>query len=142
MAGERILVVEDESLIPRRLHERLAPLSVESVHVTSGPQALDAVARQPPDLILLDVMIPGIDGFEVARQITSDPKTGHLPILFRTALTQAKDRARGFQLGADESITKPTHFEEVQARVTGALQRAEAARPLRAAEGAAASGGA
>ncbi len=135
MAGERILVVEDEPLIARMLQDCLAPLYVEIVHATSGPQALDAVAQQPPDLILLDVMLPGIDGFEVARQIKSDPKTGHLPIIFLTALSQAKDKARGFQLGADDYITKPFHFEEVQARVTGALQRAEAAQALRAAEG-------
>ncbi len=135
MAGERILVVEDEPLIARMLRDCLAPLYVEVVHVTTGPQALDAVAAHPPDLILLDVMIPGIDGFEVARQIKSDHKTGHLPIIFLTALSQLKDKARGFQLGADDYITKPFHFEEVQARVTGALQRAEAARALRAAEG-------
>lgn len=134
MAGERILIVEDEPLIARMLHDGLAPLYVEIVHVTTGPQALDAVLAHPPDLILLDVMLPGIDGFEVARQIKSDPKTGHLPIIFLTALSQLKDKARGFQLGADDYITKPFHFEEVQARVTGALQRAEAARALRAAE--------
>ena len=139
MAGERILVGEDEPLIARMLHERLALLSAEIVPGTSGPQALDAVAQQPPDLILLDVMTPGIDGLEVARRITSDPRTGHL---FLTALSQAKDRARGFHLGADDDITKPFHFEEVQARATGALQRAGAARALWAAEGAAASGGA
>ncbi len=134
MAGERVLVVEDEPLIARMLHDCLAPLYVEIVHVTTGPQALDAVAAHPPDLILLDVMIPGIDGFEVARQIKSDPKTGHLPIIFLTALSQMKDKARGFQLGADDYITKPFHFEEVQARVAGALQRAESTQALRAAE--------
>ncbi|HYB74670.1 MAG TPA: response regulator [Candidatus Sulfotelmatobacter sp.] len=134
MAGERILVVEDELLIARMVQECLAPLYVEVVHVTSGPQALEAVLAHPPDLILLDVVLPGIDGFEVARRIKSDPKTGHLPIIFLTALSQATDKARGFELGADDYITKPFQFEEVQARVRRALQRAEAARALRAAE--------
>ena len=134
MAGERILIVEDEPLIARMLQDCLAPLYVEIVHVTSGPQALAAVAEHPPDLILLDVMLPGIDGFEVARQVKSNPRTGHLPLIFLTSLSQTKDKARGFQLGADDYITKPFHFEEVQARVTGALQRAESARALRAAE--------
>ena len=135
MAGERVLVVEDEPLIACMLQDCLAPLYVEVVHVTSGPQALSAVAEHPPDLILLDVMIPGIDGFEVARQIKSNPKTGHLPIIFLTSLSQVKDKARGFELGADDYITKPFQFEEVQARIRGALKRAEAARALRPAEG-------
>jgi len=135
MAGERVLLVEDEPLIARMLQDCLAPLYVEIVHVTTGPEALEAVAEQPLDLILLDIMIPGVDGFEVARQIKSNPKTGHLPIIFLTALSQTKDKARGFQLGADDYITKPFNFEEVQARISGALQRAESARALRAAEG-------
>ncbi len=135
MAGERVLLVEDEPLIARMLQDCLAPLYVEIIHVTNGVKALEAVAENPPDLVLLDVMIPELDGFEVARQIKSDPKTVHLPIIFLTALSQVKDKVRGFQLGADDYITKPFHFEEVQARVTGALQRVEAARALRAAVG-------
>ena len=135
MAGERVLLVEDEPLIARMLQDCLAPLYVEIVHVTNGLQALEAVAKNPPDLILLDVMIPELDGFEVARKIKSDPNTAHLPIIFLTALSQVKDKVKGFQLGADDYITKPFHFEEVQARVTGALQRADAARALRAATG-------
>jgi DNA-binding response OmpR family regulator len=133
MAGERVLLVEDEPLIARMLQDCLAPLYVELIHVTDGAKALAEVAENPPDLVLLDVMIPEMDGFEVARKIKSDPKTVHLPIIFLTALAQAKDKVKGFQLGADDYITKPFQFEEVQARVTGALQRAEAARALRAA---------
>ncbi len=136
MASERILMVEDEPLIAHMLRDCLAPLYVEIVHVTTGPQALEVVLTNPPDLILMDVMIPGIDGFEVARQIKSDPRTSHLPIIFLTALSQVKDKVRGFQLGADDYITKPFHPDEVQARITGALQRAEAVRAQRAAEGA------
>ena len=136
MAGERILMVEDEPLIAHMLRDCLAPLYVEVVHVTTGPEALEVALSHPPDLILLDVMIPGIDGFEVARQIKSDPRTSHLPIIFLTALAQVKDKVRGFQLGADDYITKPFHPDEVQARITGALQRAEAVRAQRAAEGA------
>jgi DNA-binding response OmpR family regulator len=134
MAGERILMVEDETLIAHMLRDCLAPLYVEVIHAATGPEALAAVAETHPDLILLDVMLPGIDGFEVARQIKSDAKTSHLPIIFLTSLSQVKDKARGFQLGADDYITKPFNPEEVQARVTGALQRAETARALRAAE--------
>lgn len=134
MAAERVLVVEDEPLIARMLKDSLDPLYVDVVHVSSGREALNAVAESPPDLILLDVMLPGMDGFEVARQLKSDPKTSHLPIIFLTALSQIKDKTRGFQLGADDYITKPFNFEDVQARVTGALQRAEAARAARAAE--------
>lgn len=123
MAGEKILVVEDEPLIARMLVDRLAELYVEVVTAGNGVEALELAWQHTPDLILLDVMMPQMDGFEVARILKENPKTSDIPIVFLTALDQVKDKVRGLQLGAEDYITKPFHWDEVLTRIRRILDR-------------------
>lgn len=84
---------------------------------TDGEGALEQVREEPPDLILLDIMMPGIDGYEVCRQLKSEPGTAAIPVIFLTAMTDAHDEARGLRLGAIDYITKPFNPHLVKARV-------------------------
>ncbi len=88
---------------------------------TSGPAALQAIAKAPPDLVLLDIMMPGMDGFEVCRRIREEPATRDLPIVFLSALEQTSDKVRAFQAGGNDYVTKPFQIEEVRARVQAQL---------------------
>ncbi len=112
-----ILIVDD---IPRNLQVLGSILGENgySVNVASnGKGALDSVAAQMPDLILLDVQMPDIDGIEVCKQLQSDPQTAHIPVIFLTARTDTEDIVRGFEAGAVDYITKPFFFAELLARV-------------------------
>ena len=89
---------------------------------TDGAQALDSVKKLRPDLILLDVMMPGIDGFEVCRRLKNDPATQDIPIIFITALNETMYKIKGFSLGAVDYVSKPFQLEEVRARVNAHLE--------------------
>jgi two-component system cell cycle response regulator len=105
----RILVVDD---IPANLKLLEARLTAEYFDVTTardGATALDLAHRSVPDLILLDVMMPGLDGFEVCRRLKADPLTVHVPVVMVTALDQTSDRVRGLEAGADDFLTKPVN---------------------------------
>ena len=113
----RILVVDD---IPGNVKLLEAKLTAEYFNVItaeSGPQALEMIAAQGPDIVLLDVMMPGMDGFEACRRIKSDPKTAHLPVVMVTALNEVSDRVRGLEAGADDFLTKPVNDLALFARV-------------------------
>lgn len=97
---------------------------------TSGQLALKIVAAQPPDLILLDIMMPGMDGYEVCRQIKGNEATRHIPVIFVTALGEIKDEALGFELGAADYIVKPVSPPIVRARVQAHLDLADQRRYL------------
>ena len=83
----------------------------------NGPMALKVVEKQPPDLILLDIMMPGMSGYEVCEQLKSNPETQHIPVIFLTAMEQTKDESSGFELGAADYITKPVNPPILEARV-------------------------
>jgi DNA-binding response OmpR family regulator/DNA-binding CsgD family transcriptional regulator len=120
-AGKRILIVDDVS---DNLSVLFAFLTERGFHVLaadSGAQALDELPQIAPDLILLDVMMPGIDGYETCRRIKADPKYADVPLFFLTALTDIVDKVKGFELGAVDYITKPLQPEEVLARVNAHL---------------------
>ena len=99
---------------------------------TRGDKALEIARTNPPDLILLDIMMPGMDGFEVCRRLQEDPGTAYIPVIFLTALAEVDKTVAGFELGAIDYVTKPIEPEVLKARVTSALRIARAHEDLRA----------
>ena len=113
----RILVVDDIPANVRLLEAKLTAEYFEVLPASDGPSALRSAAENAPDLILLDVMMPGMDGFEVTRLLKSDTKTRHIPIVMITALTDTSDRVRGLEAGADDFLSKPVNDVALFARV-------------------------
>lgn len=105
----RILVVDDIEANVRLLEARLMAEYFEVLTATNGPDALDICAKGQCDIVLLDVMMPGMDGFEVCRRLKADPRTAHLPVVMVTALDQTEDRVTGLEAGADDFLTKPVN---------------------------------
>jgi CheY-like chemotaxis protein len=122
----RILIVDDEPFNVDYLEQELADLGYETVSAANGKEALDRVATQPPDLILLDVMMPVMDGFTVCRRLKSDEDTRLIPIVIMTALDGIEDRIKGIEAGADDFLTKPVNPRELLARIQTALKLKEA----------------
>ena len=125
----RVLLAEDEALIAQMTVDMLAELPLEVSVARDGPEALRQAQAIQPDLILLDAMMPGLDGFEVAQVLKADPATQDIPIIFMTARSRDEDKVRGLELGADDYLIKPIKREELLARVKNVLRRAEARRP-------------
>ena len=107
VAKKKILIVEDEESLLKLESILLTSRGYEVVGVTDGPAALDAAVNRKPDLVLLDIMLPGMDGFEVCRQIKHNLATRHIPVIMLTAKKSREDMARGEEVGADWYITKP-----------------------------------
>jgi len=105
----RVLVVDDIIANVRLLEAKLSAEYFEVVTAMNGLDALDAVQKAKPDIILLDVMMPGIDGIEVCKRIKGNPETQHIPVVMVTALDQPEDRVRGLEAGADDFLTKPVN---------------------------------
>lgn len=103
----RVLVVDDVDANVKLLEARLMAEYFEVCTARSGPEALHICARERADVILLDVMMPGMDGFEVCRRLKTDPRTQHIPVVMVTALDQPSDRVKGLDAGADDFLTKP-----------------------------------
>jgi two-component system cell cycle response regulator len=113
----RILVVDDIAANVRLLEAKLAAEYFEVVTASSGAEALQIIERNVPDIVLLDVMMPEMDGFEVCSRIRSNPKTRFLPVVMVTALSDPSDRVRGLEAGADDFLTKPVNDLALFARV-------------------------
>jgi diguanylate cyclase (GGDEF)-like protein len=120
-----ILVVEDERLIARLLKETLQIEGYQVVTVLCGKEAVQYALRETPHLILLDMKLPDIDGYEVIRQLRSHPKSMHIPVLAISSLDNAEDKVRAFELGVDDYITKPFNTDELIARVRTQLRRVQ-----------------
>src|SRR3970282_460026 len=118
----KILVVDDEETMVRSLSTLLAEEGYEVTVAMNGAQALEAARTERPDLILLDVMLPGIDGMEVCRQIRT---WSTVPIIMLTAKTSEVDKVVGLEVGADDYVTKPFGPRELVARVKAQLRRAQ-----------------
>lgn len=103
----RVLVVDDILANVKLLEARLSAEYFEVMTAMNGLEALSICDQSQPDIVLLDVMMPGMDGFEVCRRVKSDPKTAHIPIVMVTALDQVADRVKGLEAGADDFLTKP-----------------------------------
>lgn len=123
MAREKILVIEDEPDIAEVLQYNLEKEGFDVETARRGDTGFDAVRRDNPDLILLDLMLPGIDGLELTRMLKRDPLTSRLPIVMLTARGEEVDRIVGLELGADDYISKPFSPREVVLRVKAVLRR-------------------
>jgi signal transduction histidine kinase len=115
---ETILVIDDSPTNLEILHDVLGSAGYEVLVEMDGASGIEQVESNPPDLILLDVMMPKIDGFETCRRLQSNPSTKSIPIIFITALTEAEEKVKGLSLGAVDYITKPFEQEEVLARIS------------------------
>lgn len=113
----RILVVDDIPANVKLLEVKLTAEYFDVVTAHDGPTAIERARRDAPDLILADVMMPGMDGFELCRQLKADPETAHIPLVMVTALSDVADRVRGLEAGADDFLTKPVNDIALFARV-------------------------
>lgn len=113
----RVLVVDDILPNVKLLEAKLASEYYDVLTATNGMEALEKVASQSPDIVLLDVMMPGMDGFEVCARIKADPSTAHIPVVMVTALTDTADRIKGLEAGADDFLSKPLNDVALMSRV-------------------------
>ena len=119
---ETILVVDDEASIRRILETRLTMIGYHVVTAADGEEALDAFRREPPDLVVLDVMMPKLDGYGVCQELR---KESDVPVVMLTALGDVADRITGLELGADDYVVKPFSPKELEARIRCVLRRVE-----------------
>jgi two-component system, OmpR family, alkaline phosphatase synthesis response regulator PhoP len=125
MAKETILVVDDEEDILELVRHHLKREGYEVQCADSGEKALQAARNNPVDLIVLDLMLPGIDGLEVARTLKNDPRTKHIPVLMLSAKGEESDVVTGLELGADDYITKPFSPRILIARTRAIIRRSD-----------------
>ena len=122
--ASRVLVVEDEADIRDLLAFHLERDGYQVTRATTGPEALRQLRAAPPDLVILDLMLPELDGLEVCRRLRADPATATLPVIMLTAKGDEVDRVVGLELGADDYVVKPFSPKEMLARVRAVLRRA------------------
>jgi two-component system phosphate regulon response regulator PhoB len=119
----RVLVVDDEPDIVELVRYHLEKAGIECVHASDGGAALRLVRERRPDVLILDLMLPGMDGLEVCRALRRDPATARLPIIMLTAKAEEVDRVVGLEVGADDYVVKPFSPRELVARVGALLRR-------------------
>lgn len=122
---EKILVVDDETDILTLLEYNLEKAGFKVISADDGPDAIDITKRERPDLIILDIMLPSMEGTEVCKILKSGDATRHIPIIMLTAKGEEVDRVVGFELGADDYITKPFSPRELILRVKAVLKRGQ-----------------
>ncbi|HXV63362.1 MAG TPA: response regulator transcription factor [Vicinamibacteria bacterium] len=125
MGGEKILVVEDEQAIQQLLHYNLRKAGYETVSALSGREALERVDSETPALILLDLMLPDIDGLSLCRKLRTRQDTRSVPIVMLTARGEESDIIRGLEMGADDYVTKPFTLPVLIARIGAVLRRGD-----------------
>lgn len=123
MSREKILIVEDEKDIVKMLDYNLKREGFRVLAVNDGEHALSLATKELPDIIILDLMLPGIDGLEVCKMLKSQSKTKDIPIIMLTAKAQESDKIVGLELGADDYLTKPFSPRELIARIKAVLRR-------------------
>ncbi len=123
-----VLLCDDERDLLSVLDFNLRAAGFETILATRGEEALLALRRRVPDLVLLDLMLPDLPGTEVCRRIKADPRTRHVPVVMLTAKGEEVDRVVGFELGADDYVTKPFSVRELVLRLKAVLRRAGAGR--------------
>ncbi|MBI5198040.1 MAG: response regulator, partial [Nitrospirae bacterium] len=125
---KKILVIEDEIDIRNLIAYTLGKAGYTVFQATTGPTGLQTARAHPPDLVVLDLMIPDLDGLEVCKQIRSDGKLRGIPVLMLTAKGEETDRILGLELGADDYMTKPFSTKELTARIKALLRRIDRAQ--------------
>lgn len=125
MGNARLLVTEDDVDIANMLKIYFTGLKFDVDVANRGEEALEKVKQVLPHLIVLDIMLPDIDGYEVCRRLRTSTRTSHIPVIFLTQKDERSDKLQGLELGADDYITKPFDIEELKLRVTGAIRRSE-----------------
>lgn len=128
MVRQAVLIVEDEEDIRELVSYNLLKAGYQVTGVASGEDALAAVETKVPDLILLDIMLPGLDGLRVCQKLKGDPKFESIPVIMLTAKGEEPDIVAGLNMGADDYVTKPFSPKVLLARVQAVLRRAEAER--------------
>jgi len=123
--GARVLIVDDEAPIRLLCRVNLEAEQMQVLEAGDGPTGLEAARREKPDVILLDVMMPGLDGWRVAEELLEDPATSSIPIVFLTARAELRDRARGLDLGGLDYITKPFNPVDLAPMIRELIQRVE-----------------
>jgi diguanylate cyclase (GGDEF)-like protein len=126
--GESLLVVDDDPFIARLLEIELRAAGYDVRVAADGTQALDAARERCPDLVLADVMMPNMDGFELTRRLRQDPRTATVSVIMLTARGLSADKLEGFAIGADDYIVKPFDTPELLARIRGVLRRSRDTR--------------
>lgn len=126
--AEKILIIDDDIDTLKLVGLMLQKQGYQIVASNNGPQGIAQAEKELPDLILLDIMMPEIDGYEVSRRLRANPLTANIPILMFTAKSQLDDKVTGFEAGADDYLTKPTHPAELSAHVKALLARAKKAK--------------
>ena len=125
MGKPRLLVVEDDIDIGNMLKIYFSGLEYDVDVAVRGADALEKTKQVLPHLIVLDIMLPDIDGYEVCRTLRTSTRTSHIPVIFLTQKDERSDKLQGLELGADDYITKPFDIEELKLRVQGAIRRSE-----------------
>ena len=128
MAGEHILIVEDEEDISELLEYNLQRRDYDAQCVATGEEGLSQARENMPDLMILDLMLPGLSGLEVCRRLKGDPATSGIPVIMLTAKGEEEDIVAGFDAGADDYVTKPFRPKVLLARVQAVLRRGAAQR--------------
>jgi len=126
----RLFIIEDEDDLRRILQYNLASAGHEVRAVARGLEGLEQIRNDPPDLLLLDLMLPDLSGLEICRQLKGEAATRNLPIIMLTARTEEIDRVVGFELGADDYVAKPFSVRELQLRIQAILRRSQRTEPV------------
>jgi DNA-binding response OmpR family regulator len=125
MSTSQILIVEDDNIVARTVERCLRGGEFHVTVANSGVEGLQNAHRNPPDLVILDVIMPGMDGYAVCREMRGDPVLKEVPILFLTAKAKEEDRITGFLAGADDYLSKPFNVDELLLRVRAVLRRTQ-----------------
>ena len=123
--GTRVLVVDDEAPIRLLCRVNLEAEQMEVLEASDGPSGLELARAEIPDVVLLDVMMPGLDGWRVAEELLDDERTAGIPIVFLTARAELRDRARGIDLGGVDYVTKPFNPVELAQTIRDVVSRVE-----------------
>ena len=122
-ARQKIMIVDDEMATLLPLKRSLEAQGYIVIEAYDGYQAIEKSKTEVPELIVLDLMLPGIDGFEVCAQLKKDKLTGKIPVIMLTAKDEVRDKVEGLEIGADDYVTKPFNLNELKARIRNVLKR-------------------